>query len=81
MRWWTRPAVRCCDVSNIHLSGHNMGHDPYAAIDAFPAEAVVELHLGGFTPEDDDATPGGTVLIDTSFRGTVKRWLRCSSGA
>lgn len=54
-----------CDVSNIYLSGHNMGYDPYRVIDDFPAAAVAELHLGGFTPEDDDATPGATVLIDT----------------
>ncbi len=54
-----------CDVSNIYLSGHNMGYDPYRVIDEFPAAAVKELHLGGFTSEDDDATPGATVLIDT----------------
>jgi uncharacterized protein (UPF0276 family) len=42
-----------------------MGYDAYAYIDAFPAEAVGELHLGGFTPEPDEATPGGDVIIDT----------------
>jgi uncharacterized protein (UPF0276 family) len=54
-----------CDVSNVHLSGHNMGYDPCAFIDAFPAAAVAELHLGGFTPEEDEATTGATVLVDT----------------
>jgi uncharacterized protein (UPF0276 family) len=54
-----------CDVSNVHVSGHNMGYDAYRFIDAFPAGAVAELHLGGFTQEDDEATPGGTVLVDT----------------
>ena len=54
-----------CDVSNVHLSGHNMGYDAYRYIDEFPAGAVAELHLGGFTPEDDEATPGGTLLVDT----------------
>ena len=58
-----------CDVSNVYLSGHNMGYDPYAYIDAFPAAAVAELHLGGFAGEPDEATPGGEVLgevlIDT----------------
>lgn len=54
-----------CDVSNIHVSGHNMGFDPYAYVDAFPAAAVGELHLGGFTSEADDGNPGGTLLIDT----------------
>jgi hypothetical protein len=54
-----------CDVSNIYLSGHNMRYDPYGFIDGFPAAAVAELHLGGFSPEDDEATPGGTLLVDT----------------
>jgi uncharacterized protein (UPF0276 family) len=54
-----------CDVSNAYLSAANMGYDAYAYIDAFPAHAVVEFHLGGFTREADDATPGGEVLIDT----------------
>jgi uncharacterized protein (UPF0276 family) len=54
-----------CDVSNVFVSGHNMGYDPYRYIDAFPAAAVAELHLGGFTPEPDGATPGGEILIDT----------------
>ena len=40
-------------------------------IDEFPAGAVAELHLGGFTPEDDDATPGGTVLVDTHANGVA----------
>jgi uncharacterized protein (UPF0276 family) len=54
-----------CDVSNVYLSGNNMGRDPYAYIDRLPAEAIGELHLGGFTAEDDDATPGTPILIDT----------------
>lgn len=54
-----------CDVSNVYLSGHNMGYDAYRFIDGLPAEAIVELHLGGFTPEDDEANPGGTLLVDT----------------
>jgi hypothetical protein len=54
-----------CDVSNVFVSAANMGYDPYGYIDAFPASAVGELHLGGFTPEADDATPGNEILIDT----------------
>jgi uncharacterized protein (UPF0276 family) len=54
-----------CDVSNIHVSAANLGFDAYDYVAALPAEAVDEIHLGGFTPEPDDATPGGQVLIDT----------------
>jgi uncharacterized protein (UPF0276 family) len=54
-----------CDVSNVYLSAHNMGYDAYAYLDGLPADAVGELHLGGFTPEEDAADPGGTLLIDT----------------
>jgi uncharacterized protein (UPF0276 family) len=54
-----------CDVSNVYLSGHNMGYDPSRYIDGLPVDAVTELHLGGFTPEEDEATPGGTLLVDT----------------
>jgi hypothetical protein len=54
-----------CDVSNVYLSGHNMGFDPYAYIAGLPAEAIGELHLGGFTAEDDPDEHGGTLLVDT----------------
>jgi len=54
-----------CDVSNVFLSAHNMGYDAYRFIDALPAHAVRELHLGGFTPEPDAARPDQEVLIDT----------------
>jgi hypothetical protein len=59
-----------CDVSNAFLSAANMGYDAYRYIDEFPAHAVAELHLGGFTRETDDATPGGEILIDT-HAGTI----------
>jgi uncharacterized protein len=54
-----------CDVSNIYLSAHNMGFDPYRYIDGLPADAIGEIHLGGFTVEDDDGTPGAELLVDT----------------
>lgn len=54
-----------CDVSNVYLSGHNMGYDPYSFIDGLPVTSVSELHLGGFTPEEDEANPGGTLFVDT----------------
>lgn len=63
-----------CDVSNVYLSAHNMGYDPYRHLDELPAAAVAELHLGGFTPEPDggrqeglgeSADPPRDVLVDT----------------
>ena len=54
-----------CDVSNAFVSAANLGYDAYDYIDALPAQAVAELHLGGFTPEVDDAECGTEILIDT----------------
>lgn len=54
-----------CDVSNVHLSAHNMGFDAFRYIDGLPADAIGELHLGGFAPEEDEGKPGATVLVDT----------------
>lgn len=54
-----------CDVSNVYLSAHNMGYDAYRFIDDLPSDAISELHLGGFTPEDDEANPGAELLVDT----------------
>ena len=28
-------------------------------------DRLPHMHLGGFTPEDDEAMPGGTLLVDT----------------
>jgi uncharacterized protein (UPF0276 family) len=53
-----------CDVSNVYVSAANMGFDAPTFLDAFPAHAVAEIHLGGFTAESGtDST--GAVLIDT----------------
>jgi uncharacterized protein len=54
-----------CDVSNVYLSGHNLGYDPHAYLDAMPADAIAELHLGGFLAEEDEGEAGTQVLIDT----------------
>src|SRR5262249_25856557 len=62
------------DVSNVVVSAHNMGlDDAHQYIDDFPADAVAELHLGGFTPEDDEATPGAEVWIDTHAAAIAER--------
>ena len=52
-----------CDVSNAYLSAANLGYAAYEYIDALPVDAVTELHLGGFTREDDGL--GSHVIIDT----------------
>jgi hypothetical protein len=58
-----------CDVSNVHLSARNLGYDAYEYIDAFPAEAVGEIHLGGFVAEQEEGDgPPSEVLIDTHSR-------------
>src|SRR5918996_4390070 len=54
-----------CDVSNVHLSAHNMGYDAYRFIDGLRAAAICELHLGGFTPEEDEGNRGDILLVDT----------------
>ena len=54
-----------CDVSNVYLGSHNMGYDAHAYLDELPSDAIGELHLGGFTREEDESTPGADVLIDT----------------
>ena len=53
-----------CDVSNVYLSAHNMRYDAHQYINGLPANAIGELHLGGFTPEADDANPGSELLLD-----------------
>lgn len=54
-----------CDVSNVHLSAHNLGYDAHEYLDSLDPSHIAELHLGGFAVEDDEATPGATVLVDT----------------
>ena len=50
-----------CDVNNIFVSGHNVGFDPEAYLDALPAAAVGEIHLAGHSRNDADGRP---ILID-----------------
>jgi hypothetical protein len=54
-----------CDVSNVWVSAHNMSFDPRAYIDSLPEHAIAEIHLGGYTPEEDEANPGKELLVDT----------------
>ena len=62
----TRTGCRLlCDVSNVYLSAYNLDYDARAYLDGLPADAIGELHLGGFTIEPDEAAPGRDVIIDT----------------
>jgi len=54
-----------CDVSNVCVTVNNLGGNAFAYIDALPAAAVAQIHLGGYTAEADDATPGAQLLIDS----------------
>ncbi len=57
-----------CDVSNVHVSAQNLGFDAFRYIDEFPAEAVGEMHLGGFVAEEEEGPAPSQVLIDTHSR-------------
>ena len=50
------------DVNNVFVSATNHRTDPLAYLDAFPLDAVGEIHLGGFFEE---ALPSGPFLVDS----------------
>lgn len=50
------------DVNNVHIGARNLGYQAEAYLDRFPAEAVMEIHLAGFTPDPD---LGDALLIDS----------------
>lgn len=50
-----------CDVNNIYVSAWNVGLDAEAYLDALPAGAIGEIHLGGHVANHAD---GRTILID-----------------
>lgn len=43
------------DVNNVYVSAVNHAFDPFAYLEAFPIEAVNEIHLAGFAESEDDA--------------------------
>jgi uncharacterized protein len=57
------------DVNNVFVSATNQQTDPYSYIDAFPVEAVGEIHLGGHDEDEDDH--GAPLLIDSHGREVV----------
>ena len=50
------------DVNNVYVSARNLGYSAEAYIDAFPADAIMEIHLAGHTP---DPALGEKLLVDT----------------
>ena len=50
------------DVNNVFVSALNLGFRPRGYLDAFPLEAVGEIHLGGHAEETDGH--GAPLLID-----------------
>ena len=51
------------DVNNVFVSATNLQTDPRAYIDAFPLDAVGEIHLGGHDEDEDEH--GAPLLIDS----------------
>jgi uncharacterized protein (UPF0276 family) len=50
------------DVNNVYVSANNLGYSAETYVDAFPADAVMEIHLAGHTP---DPQLGPSLLIDS----------------
>ena len=50
------------DVNNVYVSARNLGFSAEAYLDAFPADAVMEIHLAGHTP---DPLLGQALLVDS----------------
>jgi uncharacterized protein (UPF0276 family) len=50
------------DVNNVHVSAHNMGYSAENYIDAFPGDAVMEIHLAGHS---QDPNLGAALLVDS----------------
>jgi uncharacterized protein (UPF0276 family) len=57
------------DVNNVFVSATNQNRDARAYIDAFPLDAVGEIHLGGHDEDMDDH--GAPLLIDSHGREVV----------
>ncbi|AXI47432.1 hypothetical protein C1J03_16300 [Sulfitobacter sp. SK012] len=56
------------DVNNVFISSTNLGLSPQAYIDAFPLDAVGEIHVGG---HDEDADDNGALLLIDSHNMPV----------
>ena len=50
------------DVNNVFVSATNLGYDPQTYVDAYPVDAVREIHVGGHIQETEPH--GSPLLID-----------------
>ncbi|HEY4145569.1 DUF692 domain-containing protein [Pinirhizobacter sp.] len=50
------------DINNVHVSARNLGTDALGYLDAFPVEAVTEIHLAGHA---QDPVLGPALLVDS----------------
>jgi uncharacterized protein (UPF0276 family) len=48
------------DVNNVQVSAHNLGFCATDYLDRFPAQAIIEVHLAGYSVDDQ-----GSLLIDS----------------
>ena len=57
------------DVNNVFVSATNLGYSPQGYIDAYPLDAVGEIHVGGHDEDTDDT--GAPLLIDSHGKAVV----------
>lgn len=57
------------DVNNVFISATNLGYSPQGYIDAYPLDAVGEIHVGGHDEDTDDT--GAPLLIDSHGKAVV----------
>ncbi|MBB4302905.1 hypothetical protein GGD81_001943 [Rhodobium orientis] len=57
------------DVNNVHVSAVNQGFEALSYLEAFPLDAVGEVHLAGHATETEAG--GGRVLIDAHDRAVA----------
>ncbi|WP_299146437.1 DUF692 domain-containing protein [uncultured Tateyamaria sp.] len=58
------------DVNNVFISATNLDYTPQGYVDAYPIDAVGEIHVGGHDHDHDDQ--GAPLLIDSHGRETAE---------
>lgn len=57
------------DVNNVFISATNLNYSPQQYIDAYPLDAVGEIHIGGH--DEDQDSHGAPLLIDSHGKAVV----------